>query len=74
MPKQLTMVYRDAGAATERVVTTEAGRFEYQILELDDEEAAPDGWSRTTEGLSTDKPKRKKSKSADEPVIDGNSE
>lgn len=61
--RQQTMVYRKAGEGASRTVERDGVTFEYDILDLDDGDAAPDGWSRTldTEAQFTPaKPKKHK--------------
>ena len=66
MPKQRTMVYRPASVSTDPVyvVETEGGRWQWQIVDLEDGAPAPDGWQLSPYAgpvdptVETAKPKR----------------
>lgn len=70
-----TMVYKAATDATDaaRLVENEHGKWEWQIIELEDGQGPPDGWQSTP--FATPAPKAPR-KSKPEPVkdADGNSD
>ena len=75
MPIQPTMVYRKPTETSTKAFVTEAGLVEYQILDLDDGDPAPDGWFRTYQEVFSapvDPPKKTLKLKADK-MADGGS-
>ena len=68
MPKQATMVYRKAADGAQNVHEHQGQKYEWQIVELEDDEPAPAGWSRSIgeEPTADDKPKRGRKPKADQ--------
>ena len=76
MPIQATMVYRKASDGATKAFVTEAGLVEYQIVDLDDGDPAPDGWFRTYQEVFSApvEPPKKTLKLKAEKAADGNSD
>ena len=76
MPIQATMVYRKASDVATETVATADGVVEYQIVDLDDGDPAPDGWFRTYQEVFSApvEPPKKTLKLKAEKAADGNSD
>ena len=76
MPIQQTMVYRKASDGDANTVATSDGIVAYQILDLDDNDPAPDGWFRTYQEVfaAALEPPKKTLKLKAEKAADGNSD
>ena len=70
------MVYRKASDGAIKTHETESGLVEYQIVDLDDGDPAPDGWFRTYQEVfaAALEPPKKTLKLKAEKAADGNSD